>query len=153
MRKHDLNSDNGIQCYIWNSGDLGEFHGRNNKTEAPRQKLLTLVKPAGFGRNYLGPPTAGCRQVWQCRPQRCQRSGPEWTWQSGWWRDPGNVCPWTGFEPFLDRPADRKAATPCSGNQAPTPPDAASHITYIRLDLYMEANRGHKDLNLTSSFK
>lgn len=42
--------------------------------------------------------------------------------------DPGNFYLWTGFEPFPDRPADRKAATPGSGNRALTPPDAALHI-------------------------
>lgn len=88
---------------------------------------VKLSKPGRVGRNYLGPPPAGCGLVWYYWPWQCQRIGQAWTWQSGWWRGPGSVCLWTEFEPFLNRPADRKAATPCSGKQAPTPPDAASH--------------------------
>ena len=84
---------------------------------------------------YLGPPPAGCVQVWQYWTRRCRRSGREWTWPSGWGRDPDNLCLWSGFGPFLDRPADRTAATPCSGSRAPAPPAATSHNTSDRSDL------------------
>lgn len=119
-----------------------EFKCYNQDLREKQQNRSTRIESSGetwglgggVGRSYLGSPPAGsgCRQVWGCR-----RNGREWTWPSGWWKDPDNVCLWTGFGQFLDMPVDRKVATPCSGNWAPTPPDAASHSKWMVIKIWI----------------
>ena len=57
----------------------------------------------------------------QCR---CQLWSPGWPWRSGWRRAPGSACPGTECAQSPHRPADRRAAAPWSGSQAPASQDA-----------------------------